>query len=233
MGGLYREQGLEVIRNWIIPIVQPHVEAAYQNLRDDYLPGAILLRVSSASSASPPPSSASSEGAEPALPSRPARNPDTHRNPRPRSMYHNKDRGEWVGALKIILRSISLEATNGDDDPVRETEEAEIQVSDDLLHRGDIKRFMTPCGSPSRFSRCADGQVRIGASRPASGRSIEKRLTRGVAFHTATLSMPSVLVSCRSSAGNREGEPSEEMRTGRAVQRDERLCTIRFDSVGC
>jgi hypothetical protein len=65
------------------------------------------------------------------------------------SMYHNKDRGEWVGALKIILRSISLKATNGDDDPVREMEEAEIQVSDELLHRGVIKRFMTPCGSPS------------------------------------------------------------------------------------
>ena len=67
------------------------------------------------------------------------------------SMYHNKDRGEWVGA-KIISRSISLEATNGDDDLVREMQEAEIQVSDDLLHRGVIKRFLTPCGYLSRFS---------------------------------------------------------------------------------
>jgi hypothetical protein len=91
-------------------------------------------------------------------------------------MYHNKDRGEWVGALKIILRSISLEETNGDDDPVREMEEAEIQVSNELLHRGVIKRFMTPCGSPSRFSRCADDtwspHSRTGSDR---GKSAGKR----------------------------------------------------------
>ena len=94
------------------------------------------------------------------------------------SMYHNKDRGEWVGASKIISRSISLEATNGDDDPVREVEEAEIQVSDDLLHRGVIKRFITPCGYPPRFSRCADGtwspQLRTGSDRSKSAGKRQK-----------------------------------------------------------
>ena len=103
VGGLYRDQGLEVIKNWIIPIVQPHVEAAYQNLRDDYLPEAILLRVSTASYPSPPPSSASSEGAEPASPSRPARDPDTHRSPRPRVNIPLQGSGRVGGGVENHL----------------------------------------------------------------------------------------------------------------------------------
>jgi hypothetical protein len=107
VGGLYRDQGLDVIRTWIIPIVQPHVEAAYQNLRDDYLPEAILLPgVSTASYPSPPPSSASSEGAEPPLPSRPARDPDTHRSPRPRVNVPQQGSGRVGGGVEDHLEGI-------------------------------------------------------------------------------------------------------------------------------
>ncbi|KAF8476293.1 ribonuclease III domain-containing protein [Russula ochroleuca] len=75
VGGVYRDQDLGAVRKWLISVIQPHVEAAYQHLRDDYLPKAVALpRVPAASNPSSP-SPTSSEGAEPALPSPPAREP--------------------------------------------------------------------------------------------------------------------------------------------------------------
>ena len=85
VGGLYRDQGLDVIRKWIIPLVRPHVEAAYQYLRDDYAPEAISMPgVPMAPYPSPPPSSASSDGTGPASQSRSARDLDSHRSLRQR-----------------------------------------------------------------------------------------------------------------------------------------------------
>ncbi|KAI0268568.1 ribonuclease III domain-containing protein [Russula aff. rugulosa BPL654] len=46
VGGLFREQRLEVVRKWLNLVFQPHVEAFYQYLRNDYLipvPQAVLL----------------------------------------------------------------------------------------------------------------------------------------------------------------------------------------------
>lgn len=58
MGGLFREQGLEVVRKWLNSVFQPHVEAVYQYFRDDYhmpAPQAVLQpRVPTASYPSPP-----------------------------------------------------------------------------------------------------------------------------------------------------------------------------------
>ena len=87
VGGLYRDQSLDVIRKWITPLVLPHVEAAYQNLRDDYLPEAITMpRVPMASNLpTPPPSLSSSDGAEPASTSRHAQDSgEFHQSPPPR-----------------------------------------------------------------------------------------------------------------------------------------------------
>ncbi|KAI9509545.1 ribonuclease III domain-containing protein [Russula earlei] len=38
VGGVYRDQGLEVVSNWLISLLESHVEAAYQNVRNDYHP---------------------------------------------------------------------------------------------------------------------------------------------------------------------------------------------------
>jgi hypothetical protein len=75
VGGVYRDQGLEVVRKWLISVVQPHVEAAYQYLRNDSLPRAVLYPRVPATSP-PQPASTSSEGAGPVLRSRLARHPD-------------------------------------------------------------------------------------------------------------------------------------------------------------
>ncbi|KAI0294036.1 ribonuclease III domain-containing protein [Multifurca ochricompacta] len=37
VGGLYREQGIQVVKKWLIPLFTPRVEHAYQSLRADYL----------------------------------------------------------------------------------------------------------------------------------------------------------------------------------------------------
>jgi len=109
----------------------------------------------------------------------------------PGSTYRSKDRDEQVGALIIIPRtSISLEPITSGIGLVKEMAEAGIQ----MVHGLHIP-----------------GRVLTGTSRPASDRGTEKR--GDVAFHTATLSVRSVFVSCRSS-GNTEGEPSEEIHEG-------------------
>lgn len=71
MGGVYRDQGLDVARKWLILVIQPHVEAVYQNLRNYVLSEAIPqpLIPKTPNPYPSPPSSASSEGAGPALPS--------------------------------------------------------------------------------------------------------------------------------------------------------------------
>ena len=70
MGGVYRDQGLEIARKWLILVVQPHVEAAYQNMRNCRVPEANPQPQVPKLPYPSPPSSASSEGAGPALPSR-------------------------------------------------------------------------------------------------------------------------------------------------------------------
>lgn len=91
MGGVYRDQGVKVVRKWLIPVIQPHVEAAYRNVRNDFLllpePETVpRSRVSTTPYPSPsPPSFATSEGAEPVLPSHPASVPsDLHQSLPPR-----------------------------------------------------------------------------------------------------------------------------------------------------
>lgn len=61
MGGVYRDQGVEVVSEWLISLLQPHVEDAYRKVREDH-----LLPPESDPSLS---SSTSSEGPGAALPS--------------------------------------------------------------------------------------------------------------------------------------------------------------------
>ena len=37
MGGVYRDQGAEVISKWIMSLLRPHLEDAYNTVRADYL----------------------------------------------------------------------------------------------------------------------------------------------------------------------------------------------------
>jgi hypothetical protein len=37
MGGVYRDQGLEVISEWLFLLIQSHVEAVYQTVHKEYL----------------------------------------------------------------------------------------------------------------------------------------------------------------------------------------------------
>ena len=92
MGGVYRDQGVKVVRKWLIPVIQPHVEAAYRNVRNDFLllpePETVpQSRVSTTPYPSPsPPSFATSEGAEPVLPNHPSWVPrDLHQSLPPRA----------------------------------------------------------------------------------------------------------------------------------------------------
>ena len=71
MGGLFREQGLEIVRKWLNAVFQPHVEATYLYFRNDHETQAVLQsRVPTASYPSPP-SSEVSESMRPGLSSRP------------------------------------------------------------------------------------------------------------------------------------------------------------------
>lgn len=73
VGGVYRDQGAEVASNWLITLLQPHVEVAYQSVRTDHLlpldtdvPQQVETSTARDSS---PISSTLSEGASRALPS--------------------------------------------------------------------------------------------------------------------------------------------------------------------
>ncbi|KAH9980757.1 ribonuclease III domain-containing protein [Russula compacta] len=72
VGGVYRDQGMEVVSKWLTPLFQPHVEAAYRDLRKVHLlpPESAAAQQPGTSTAhypSPPPFTPQ-EGARPALP---------------------------------------------------------------------------------------------------------------------------------------------------------------------
>ncbi|KAH9979714.1 ribonuclease III domain-containing protein [Russula compacta] len=108
VGGLYRDQGLKVVTEWLTSLFQSRVEAAYQNVRKEHL----LAHATTAAeqprapgTTSPSPSSSTSEGVVPALLSHPARDPVTPAeafNCRP--MYPNRDRGRPTVTVMLILR---------------------------------------------------------------------------------------------------------------------------------
>ena len=95
MGGVYRDQGLEVARKWLILVVQPHVEAAYENMRNCRVPEANPQPYAPKLPYPSPPSSASSEGAGPALPSRD--HDDRHRSLPPRVSVPQQGSGQVGG----------------------------------------------------------------------------------------------------------------------------------------
>ena len=75
MGGVYRDQGLEVVSKWLIPVIKPRVEAAYQYMRNDSIPKAVAYpRVPTAPP--PQPATSSSEGVGHALRSHLAQHPN-------------------------------------------------------------------------------------------------------------------------------------------------------------
>jgi hypothetical protein len=71
VGGVYRDQGVEVVSEWLISLLQPHVENAYRKVREDHLlppETEAASRLEAPTSVDPsliPPTS--SEGAGPAL----------------------------------------------------------------------------------------------------------------------------------------------------------------------
>jgi hypothetical protein len=113
VGGVYRDQDLEVVRKWLIPVVQPHVEAAYQYLRDDYLPKAVAPPRVPAASYPSSPSPTSSEGAEPAFSSRPARDHgDNHRSPPPRVDAPQQGSGRVHGCVDNQQKDVDQSGSN-------------------------------------------------------------------------------------------------------------------------
>jgi len=73
VGGVYRDQGPDVVSNWLISLLRPHVEVAYRIAREDHLlppeteaPRQLEAPIPRDSSRF---LSTSSEGASPALPS--------------------------------------------------------------------------------------------------------------------------------------------------------------------
>ena len=69
VGGVYRDQGAEVVSEWLTSLLQPHVEVAYQSVRKDHLLPDIEVpqqRETPTARDSSRLSSTSSEGASPA-----------------------------------------------------------------------------------------------------------------------------------------------------------------------
>ncbi len=98
MGGLFREQGLDVVRKWLNLVFQPHVEAVYQYYRDDYLgPPAVLLPRIPTASYPLPPSFTVSEGVGPGLSSRPTG--ERHRSQQPRTNEPQQGSGRVGGNM--------------------------------------------------------------------------------------------------------------------------------------
>ncbi|KAH9959996.1 ribonuclease III domain-containing protein [Russula dissimulans] len=67
VGGVYKDQGPEVVLKWLLSLFESHVEAAYQNVRDAYHPSpgtAVVLQpgARTARGRSPTSSTSSSEG---------------------------------------------------------------------------------------------------------------------------------------------------------------------------
>jgi hypothetical protein len=98
VGGLFREQGLEVVRKWLNAVFQPHVEAVYQYFRKDYEVQAVLQpRVPTASYPSPP-SFETSERVGPGLSSRPTG--ERHRSLPPRNNELQQGSGRVGGSME-------------------------------------------------------------------------------------------------------------------------------------
>jgi hypothetical protein len=104
VGGLFREQGLEVVRKWLNSVFQPHVEAVYQYFRNDYLmlpgPQAVLQPQVPTTYPSPP----SSEGRGPGLSSRPTG--ERHRSLPPRTNELQQGSGRVGGNMGNRLEDI-------------------------------------------------------------------------------------------------------------------------------
>jgi hypothetical protein len=94
VGGLFREQGFEVVTEWLNLVFRPRVEAVYQYFRDDYLmsgPQAVLLPREPTASYPSPPSEA------PDLPSRPTG--ERHRTLPPRTNEPQQGSGRVGGSM--------------------------------------------------------------------------------------------------------------------------------------
>jgi hypothetical protein len=55
VGGLFREQGLEVVKEWLNPLLRPRIDDAYQAESREHL---VLVPAAPATTSSPPPQSA-------------------------------------------------------------------------------------------------------------------------------------------------------------------------------
>jgi hypothetical protein len=141
-----------------------------------------------------------------------------------------------MGALIIIPRTpISLGATAGDDDPVRERAEAGIQASKDLLHRGGIidslhphcyptpilsmRRLCTVSTSPDRFGH-EEGNQATEVLR--SGRRV------AFAFHAATcLCLPSGFLAGQ----EQETQGEDSVSGGRTKEGSSAIREALYDSI--
>jgi hypothetical protein len=117
VGGVYRDQGLEVVRKWLISVFQPYVEVMYQYLRNDYLmlpgPEAVPRLQLPTNPCPSPPSSTSSEGAGFASPSHPARNPvDPNRSLPPRVNVPQRESGRVGGSVEYHPEDIDQSGSN-------------------------------------------------------------------------------------------------------------------------
>ena len=122
MGGVYRDQGLDVVSKWLKSLLRPKVEVAYQSMREDYLPTPIIMTKTEAPSRleapSSPFSSTSLEGAGTAFPSYLPSFPRDHRQlTTPEASVPPQTlalAGDDVGTRRA---EISLVADAGDGDP--------------------------------------------------------------------------------------------------------------------
>ena len=89
MGGVYRDQGPEVLSNWLTPLFQSRVDAAYQNLRQLYL---LLPETSAPPQPVAPTARYPLPDAGPALPSRLAQHVVAARRKRQRS-FNSRESG--------------------------------------------------------------------------------------------------------------------------------------------
>jgi hypothetical protein len=112
VGGLYRDQGLEVVSKWLISLLQPHVEDAYRKMREDHLlppeTDAVSQLEAPASIDSSLLSSTSPEGAGPVLPSYLAGGSHDHRRLTALQAYvplqNSAQAGDDVGTRRTVAR---------------------------------------------------------------------------------------------------------------------------------
>jgi hypothetical protein len=113
VGGLYRDQGLEVVRKWLTSLLQPHVEDVYRTMREDYLPAPLETEAVSqleapASFGSSLLSSTSLEGAGPVLPSHLAGGSHDHHRLTALQAYaplqSSAQAGDGVGTRRAVAR---------------------------------------------------------------------------------------------------------------------------------